>query len=714
MVDSTENNVKKLAVVAVLLLVTAVLIGYRLGSSGAGGGVDKRFLETVEPIASTVPVATLSPAEASVARQTAYREFVTIGDVLALPTDFARREALYVLAGRSSSSELQDLLFQAVSIDDVYERGSTIRTLLSRLIELDPLSALAIAESPAVSGVGEFTRHTWYYWAKLDFAAALDEASRRRSDSAQLARSLYLAVSAEDTAEQEQIKTALGHGPSRQTVSTWARVLYAESPPRAAGYIEGLESEDQQYSAVQSVAYYVAGVSPEDGGLFASYLLTDDLRRYYQRTLMTQYAALDADRAVQMVFSDKSAQNNIKIIDIAARRLAGVDLDRLDELIEILGGQNRTTAINAASSVLEEGDPILALQWFTAHRQTYQGPFAYNRLISRIAEDNPQRAVEEALKLSRPEQRNSAIAAVAFVMLEEDPIRAFSVLDSISNTGTKKSKTSNLFMAWLGEDEANAMAWYKALPADERAGLFSSLPSMGRQKPEQAVRLMAMLPENEARSLRRSLVFELAQREDFDASMEFLKQFEAEPDYPALKAQVLSTLARSDAERALQIAQQEPDGESKDFVLVAISESLADRDPKRALLLTEQIKSDEEKIAATIAISQAWLRNDPIAAMAWIKAEPPGPGKDEMLSTAVYSVANQGSAKAHEILEQINDPEIRKSAGLRVAQQMYFVGSPEDGVRILEGLDLTEEEVERHKAQAERYRRDAQRRGYYP
>jgi hypothetical protein len=267
----------------------------------------------------------------------------------------------------------------------------------------------------------------------------------------------------------------------------------------------------------------------------------------------------------------------------------------------------------------------------------------------------------------------------------------------------------------MNQDESAALAWFRTQPESSRSELFSQIQihlMVGNADTDQAMRIMPLLPDKEARVLRRTMTSKLVERESIDASLRFIRQFEREADYPALKRIALSTLARQDPERALTMVQGEPSGEEKDFTLVTIAESLANLDPTRALQLVDQIQSESEQTTAKVAVSRSWLRTDPTTATRWIRNLPPGRDRDQIVSMNMHQFADRGSEKASEYLDLIDDPSTRRETEIRLAQQV-FLKSPDDGRRLLEGIDLSPEEREKLLATFERYRKEMERRGIY-
>jgi len=92
-----------------------------------------------------VTTPTMSRAAAEKHREARYRDLTTIEDIVALPTEFDRAEALYALAGRSGSGAIQALLYEADRVADDFEREQLLGILFFRLAEVDPQSALALA-----------------------------------------------------------------------------------------------------------------------------------------------------------------------------------------------------------------------------------------------------------------------------------------------------------------------------------------------------------------------------------------------------------------------------------------------------------------------------------------------------------------------------------------------------------------------------------------
>jgi hypothetical protein len=700
--------VKKLLIVTAFALLVGAATGYWLGSGSDAPGIDPRFLENrPQPAISRLP--TVSDADAEASRRAGYKDVDSVASAMALPTYFARKEAIYVLAGRSTSAELQDLLFQAVSIANSSEKGNVIRTLLERLVEIDPKSAVAIAESPALTAEGQYVQQTWFFWARHDLSAALEDASSRKRDTVRIAQALYTAMPIPEQAVVDQIRAALGHRPDRQTISYWVRSMYRRSPLEAAAYVNGMSQRGEQHNAVQSMAYYLAPYKHSEAMQFATMLNSAELRQAFENTLNVQIASKDPVRALQMMLDGRSGKRNSAAIEPAMRYLVATDPGRLDAIIAQLSERDQQIAVSVAATTMAETDPDQALEWIRDRGEPHAAG-ALNEVLAVIARKDPDRAISEALNLPQRGDRDGALGAIARAMLADDPVRAMSVLEEISDPSSQKMYFNQTMTSWIRRDAANAIAWYNSLPAGRRdMDLRQALEQLAWSQPEAVTDLLPELSPEDARTGRHAVAQALLGKEGFDASMRFIKQYANEDDYPDLKRLAYFNLAQQEPNRALQLMQQEADGDVRDAVLAVAAGSIARYDPRRALGIATQVESQAHRSEAHRTIVQSWLSSDPQAATSWISSQPPGAEKDQLLTTAAYTAMQRDIGYVTGLVEQIADPDVRRNTVTSVARQVYIRQSADKARRILEEAGLSpqeradmEEQFERMKAQMHR------------
>src|SRR5690606_21313835 len=113
--------------------------------------------------------------------------------------------------------------------------------LFARLAELDPLSALALAGTPAFAAEPLYEREVWNAWGSLDLDAALAHAGTLAPASrARAAQALFAAYDYWGTDETARIAEQLGAAPDARTRAAHLRDLATGNPATAVAYVNGL------------------------------------------------------------------------------------------------------------------------------------------------------------------------------------------------------------------------------------------------------------------------------------------------------------------------------------------------------------------------------------------------------------------------------------------------------------------------------------------
>ena len=136
------------------------------------------------PDAAVRDIAGVQRMEQTVAdkhRDERFANLLSVEELVTLPTEFARMEAMHSLAGRSSSADVQNLIYETNRIADDVERVRLLNVLFSRLTELDPRSALVMARSDQFRMVRSAEQTVWRAWARQNFEDALFEAKMQSS-----------------------------------------------------------------------------------------------------------------------------------------------------------------------------------------------------------------------------------------------------------------------------------------------------------------------------------------------------------------------------------------------------------------------------------------------------------------------------------------------------------------------------------------------------
>jgi hypothetical protein len=199
-----------------------------------------------------VQVPKMTPAAAEKHREDRYENLNSIEQILALPTDFGETEALYVLAGRSDSGSVQNLIYEAKRIANPLDREGAVSILLSRLTELDPESALAMARSSTFGYDRNIEVDVWRGWGRFDIDDALQAANSQSTVGQRniAAQSLYSAFGYMGNEITDKIERELGIRPDKTSRGRFIYNMADRSPEDTIRFIEQMDSSRDRQESV--------------------------------------------------------------------------------------------------------------------------------------------------------------------------------------------------------------------------------------------------------------------------------------------------------------------------------------------------------------------------------------------------------------------------------------------------------------------------------
>jgi len=689
------NDMQKPTAIIIASLLTGALLGavgtyFYLPTNPAA-----KFAQTPERDIQSVPEVSL--AEAEVHRADRYASITTIEDTLALPTDFAETEALYVIAGRGDSDEVQNLIHQAARIKDRHDRKAALGILFLRLTELDPYSALAIARTPAFRRDESFERSVWVAWGRLDLDAALVAAAEGTSAQRNLAaQSLYASMRDLDEAKIQTIKSALGIAPGRSARAQRLYALADESPAAAIRYVESLGSTSEQYEQFGWLAQHLSRNGQVEPASIAELIQSRTSRQIFEQSLMAYGAQRDPESALQQYLSGPKNGRTQNQAYVAFQQLAQQDPEKAIEYLDKMpSGDTRQRLVTIAAAALAKTDPRMALEWArqndSSNRQT-----ALMSVVAQIAQSDPQLALTEAQSISNPQMRGQAISNVLLIAAQTDPARAAQALETINDKESRRAVLGQLGASWAQTDFEGAVAWVSSLPADDQR---IAMTSMGRNlvhdNVDAAIELLERFPSTDSTRLRTQIAQSLAQHRSIESAQSFISQYKGTADYGKLQVAVVSSAASTDPVRAMQLAKSVEDDRARDQLYASIVGQQAARDPQQALRWMESISSPQARSQAVSQIAQSWYSQDPTAAESWVQSLPRGAARDDAIF-ATSALQRRSPGEQLDLIRTIDDESKRKQAMIFYAQRVGR-SDPAEAERILMELDFTDAEREQYR-----------------
>lgn len=639
-------------------------------------------------------VSTMAAAEAEQHREQRYSKLESIEDIVALPTEFSRSEALYAVAGRSDSARLQDLLFAANRIANDATRSAMLEILVFRLAELDPRSALALVRNDQFLETRRLQQIVWQTWASSDFEDALFAAKTQTTavQQHQAAQSLLAAFGYMGNETTDLIEAELGIGPDRAARGDFIRQLADRSPQDAVAFIEAYPPGTVREELLSTLAVYMVtrypGESERYAALFANRNDSTRFSAVVGNISLHENPALVIDRWLANGASGQSSRGEFHT---AVRALAGRDLEAALRYYESVSSeQSRRAFGKAIASEMAKQDPIAALQWA---RENERGPgqaLLYS-VISELVLVDPQLALAEAQSLQDASMRSNMVSNVIHLLANEDPASAAQLLAQIPDAQARQQAGARLVSVWVDRAPDAAIDWIVSQEGSESAAMLqAAVARLVHSNTDAAIRLLPRLDEGAQSGMRQAIAQQLARSESAEQAMNFVRQFEGRDGYDALQASVISGIARQDALQAKRLADQLPSGAAKDAAYVDLIQHRAQTNPAEAARWAQNVGDDNYRMSALGQVANQWSRSDPAAAERWLNSMPQGRDRDAAIAMSVGRWTGQ-TARQERLINSISSRDMRSQAKLRLAFRLLR-SDPGAAREMMQDPDFTDEQ----------------------
>lgn len=633
----------------------------------------------------------LPPDLAEQLRDEQYASVRSIEDIHALPGEFARAEALFVLAGRSDSVATQKLIFEADRIVDDEERVELLEILFFRLSELDPRSALALARTERFAGVRALEQTVWRAWARRDlddalFAAKTEASIAGRNSAAQ---NLYAAFGYMNNATTDRIQSELGIGPDRATRGRYLYLLADRSPASAIDFINGIENSTEQTEYISWLAYHLS-LRDSNDALRYGVLFTDKDRRDYYEAVVNRSIARENPRAtIERILAGDDDDGASSDIHSAMSTLVTSDLDAAMALYEqARTREHRQLMGSPIAEELAKKDPSLALRW-ARDRELDQFPYLQTAVLSEIAKSDPRLAIAEAIKSPDTQTRGMLVSSLMQNIAHTDPVQAAEYLELFEDPRQKRDASELVTSIWLRDDPDAAVEWILGRDKHTASQLLpSAIMTLAKKDLDAVSRLLPKLNEDLQFSVRQRVVDTITRSHSPEEAQIFIRQFEGQAGYDQLQASVIAGVARRDPLRAKQMADQLAAGDARDRAYLEIIGSHSQTSPVDAAAWLNSITNETLRGAASGQIAANWYSSDPGAAKRWATNMPAGTTRDEvMLQLSSRLIYYNDEPEA--FIAEIQDRDKRGQAKIMQIYQIMHT-DPARAQKLLQDDDISD------------------------
>lgn len=623
-------------------------------------------------------------------RDDPYVDVTSVEDVITLPTEFARAEALYVIAGGAASADVQKMIFEMDRVADNVERISLQEILFFRLTELEPQTALELAKDDHFKSTKVIEQTVWRAWARNDLDDALFAAKVQISvaDRNSAAQSLYAAFGYMGNETTDRIEAELGIGPDRSSRGRYLYRLADRSIADAINFINTLPRGIEQEQFVAWLANYVSLQDPTDALRHADLFVVASDGERYESIIKQEIARENPRAAIERLLASGGNFRMSREIQTAVRALVSTDPESAKRYFEqVRSNDSRRIFGVAIATQLAIDDPVGAIAW-ARENDTDRFPYLQMSVFAQISQTDPQLAITEALNVPNQEMRSSVISSVLQSIGRTNPADALVYLDQIPDQQEKLDSSRRLVSFWVQTDPDAAIDWL--LSQDEKSAgqlIQMAVMSLVNSDLDAAIRVLPRVDKQNQASLRRQIAQNLAVSRSPEEAQQFIQQFEGQSDYGQLQASLISGVAQSDVLMAKQLADQLSAGDARDRAYMQVITQRAKTDPVEAARWLDSVSDESIRASAIGQLAAQWYAKDPVTAERWLNDLPAGSSRDDAIMQMSYRW-RESTAAQDKLIASIENRDKRGQAKIR---QVYNVmrSNPAKARELLEDPDIS-------------------------
>ena len=284
---------------------------------------------------------------------------------------------------------------------------------------------------------------------------------------------------------------------------------------------------------------------------------------------------------------------------------------------------NSRTLIRVATAWIEKSGLGALDQIYQSLTNIQTRQNVIRNVLREVAQTEPESALNYALTLES-DPHHSIVSDIASVWANSDPRSALTAALGIEKTSVRKAVSEMVVRVWALNEPKSVLEGIDALPADlqERAS-SSAISSIVGKSLEEAVNLVCAMESGSVKTSSARSVASMWASRDHKAALEWILN---EPSVEEIRSELLSsimhTLVRVDPELAMSTALSQPivednsilgmigpGGVGREFNVIS---SLAFSDVDKAIELLPQVREGPTKHMSYQLIVQSLLMNDEI------------------------------------------------------------------------------------------------------
>ena len=581
----------------------------------------------------------------------------------AASADFYRRLA------DADTAELARMIAEADGAPPSTDRELVLAVLLKRHAELDVVGAVRLARDVGVRGAALGTVYSaWARRAPAQVLAALSTIGSP-DDAADVALALIVTLG-NDARAVERVGAVLAERRNETSVLAGTASFSPFIAPNA-----GPATFAAPRSALALLAARWVELDPRNALATAREIGDERIRHAFEAAALQAFARVAPDEAFAQIaaFSGDSAQ--LGVLAGVLVELARADPDRLLSYASELRADLRSVAQAAAMQHLAERDLGAALGHLERmppgpQRQQFVRLIAYSygkrdaeaalewarsvpgqpnlvaAVISGVAEQDANRALDLALGLTSPTERMQALQfAAGFGGRTDAEAEAIANrLLAVEDANLRDSVAFNVVATWAIRSPDGAMRWLLANGQAAPPHVFQQVGQLlAMRDPSDAVAYAGQIPAAAREAWINGVAVGYAQN-DPQGAVGWLQQYRAEPWYDQTAGTIATNLAQRDGAAAARLVDEldtERIGAQAQQIATMVAMNWANTDPAAAAAWAADRRTEAERTMAVRSVVGTWSSQDFDGARQWTLRLPQGAARDAalamLLTTSAYS-----------------------------------------------------------------------------
>jgi hypothetical protein len=589
-------------------------------------------------------------------------------------------------------SELAAMIRQAAAEPKSTERELALAVLLKRYSELDALGAVGLVRGARVGGMA--LSSVYGAWARKAPGQALAALSTVENPEAAATVALALiealgndaiamrrvggVLAAREGDQRSSGSPVFGPvaltGPSALAIAAqrWADL----DPRRALAVSRELDDERVQQALESAALRALARTAPAEA--FAHFATLDNDARQAATMNGTLIELARADpKALLARAADFPPDARRLAVQVAIQQLAERDLLAAVRYVERMSlSPEREQMLQVVARGYGKRDVAAALAWARAQ------PGRDNlvaMVIAGVAEQDANRAIDLALDLTSPIERDRALQFVAMAAVSRDDATVEALANrllALDGSQPQSSMGFNIASMWAQRSPDRAMSWLLANGQNASPNIFMQVgQQLAMRDPKNAIAYTAQIPAAARESWARGVGQGYA-RSDPEGAIDWLGQFRGEEWYARAAVTVAMDVAQMNPAAAARLVDglDAARGAAETQRLTnVIATSWASREPAAAAAWALDRPTEQERGVAVQGVVNAWSGRDVDGARQWTLTLPQGQMRDSALTTLLTASALRSPAGLDaRVLNGFASETARQQAVMQVVQSLAY------------------------------------------